>query len=343
MKIEAYSPTIRRREMDAVLTCLVSEKIGPGEMNTKFGQLLKEKQPLDFSVALRSPSYALALSLKALGVEKGSKIIVSALAPFWHYSGVVAAGYEPLVVDVSSDTGFPTALVLENAVKEGGRAVVLHEPLGLLPEFREYESLGIPVIEDISQSFGAVSGEQKAGTFGSYCILGLEEKDLLTCAGGAVLIAGSRREGVVLKHLLEDVPSEELLPDVHSALGFVQLKELERNSQVSKEIHDLYIKSFFRNAGKHKMLLTAENVVPAVYSFPVVLSGGVKEVRAYAHKKEVETAFAFENSVYSKRQEEMENYINAKSLFLRTLLFPLYPRLGKTNVSKVIKVLATLP
>ena len=45
MKIEAYSPTIRRREMDAVLTCLVSEKIGPGEMNTKFGQLLKEKQP----------------------------------------------------------------------------------------------------------------------------------------------------------------------------------------------------------------------------------------------------------------------------------------------------------
>ena len=91
------------------------------------------------------------------------------------------------------------------------------------------------------------------------------------------------------------------------------------------------------------MLLTAENVVPAVYSFPVVLSGGVKEVRAYAHKKEVETAFAFENSVYSKRQEEMENYINAKSLFLRTLLFPLYPRLGKTNVSKVIKVLATLP
>ena len=42
MEIPLYSSTIRRREMDAVLTCMVSEKIGPGEINRKFSQAAKE-------------------------------------------------------------------------------------------------------------------------------------------------------------------------------------------------------------------------------------------------------------------------------------------------------------
>ena len=31
--IQTYSTTIRRKEMDAVLTCMVDERIGPGELN----------------------------------------------------------------------------------------------------------------------------------------------------------------------------------------------------------------------------------------------------------------------------------------------------------------------
>ena len=40
--IQTYSTTIRRKEMDAVLTCMVDEKIGPGELNTRFIQQIKE-------------------------------------------------------------------------------------------------------------------------------------------------------------------------------------------------------------------------------------------------------------------------------------------------------------
>jgi dTDP-4-amino-4,6-dideoxygalactose transaminase len=36
MKIEIYSPTIRRKEMDAVLTAMVEEKIGPGRAQPAF-------------------------------------------------------------------------------------------------------------------------------------------------------------------------------------------------------------------------------------------------------------------------------------------------------------------
>ena len=40
--IQTYSTTIRRKEMDAVLTCMVDEKIGPGELNLRFLSSVKE-------------------------------------------------------------------------------------------------------------------------------------------------------------------------------------------------------------------------------------------------------------------------------------------------------------
>jgi len=59
MKIEIYSPTIRRKEMDSVLTAMVEEKIGPGERS------------FDYALALRSPAVALHTAIKALNPADG--------------------------------------------------------------------------------------------------------------------------------------------------------------------------------------------------------------------------------------------------------------------------------
>ena len=71
--IPTYSTTIRRKEMDAVLTCMVDEKIGPGELNGKLIQQVKEFIKCDGAVALRSPSIALKYALKSLDFESGRK------------------------------------------------------------------------------------------------------------------------------------------------------------------------------------------------------------------------------------------------------------------------------
>jgi dTDP-4-amino-4,6-dideoxygalactose transaminase len=99
--------------------------------------------------------------------------------------------------------------------------------------------------------------------------------------------------------------------------------------------------------GRHKSLVSAiENGNQAVFSFPVLLESGMKDVKQYAAKKEIEIAPAFENSVVAFRSEEgeaAEKCINAKSMFLRCVNFPLYPMLGNAQASKIAKILATLP
>jgi dTDP-4-amino-4,6-dideoxygalactose transaminase len=329
--------------MDAVLTCMVGEKIGPGDLNAQLVQYVREFFGVDGAVALRSPSIALKYIFRALDLQSGDGVLLSALAPMWQYQTVEELGFRPLVADVSAETGQVTVETVTEAMQKGAKVLILHETLGFLPDIPALLELGIPVIEDISQSVGASLGEKKAGTFGMFSILGLEEQDMLTAGGGAVLMAPGRREWIVLKRLAAEGPVTDVLPDINAALGYVQLKEQPRNEGVRREMHTLYMGSLMQRGSHKTFIQTGDTAVQAIYSFPVILSSGYKEIKQYAARKEIDILSAFDKTIAASLEDNLEGCINAKSLLLRCALFPLYPRLGSSRAAKVAKVLATLP
>ena len=350
--IQTYSTTIRRKEMDAVLTCMVDEKIGPGELNARLIQAVKEFTRCDGAVALRSPAIALKYALQALDLEKGSKIMISALAPAWQYQAVEALGYEPLVLDVDEVSGLVTAEIVSQGMKDGGRLLLLHETEGILPDFDAIMQLGIQVIEDISQSAGAsvpvltpeglpTEERKKAGSFGVYTILGLEERDVITAGGGAVLMAPGRREWIVLKKYADEAPLTDLLPDINSALAWVQVKEYPRNEKTRKEIFATFHQACL--IGRHKMFAREMEEGSTMSCFPLILSSSYKDVKQYASRKDIEIQLAYDKSVIALKEELSEKCIHAKSLYLRCIHVPLYPRLTHAECAKIVKVLSSLP
>jgi len=349
--IQTYSTTIRRKEMDAVLTCMVDEKIGPGESNTRLIQQVKEFTGCDGAAAFRSPAIALMYALAALGIEKGEKIIISALAPAWQYQVLNTNGYIPLVLDVDETNGLVPVESIQQAVLDGGKVLVLHETEGILPDFNANSALGIPFIEDISQSAGASflmeaeAGKEpvrkKAGLFGVFTIMGLEERDVITAGGGAVLMAPGRREWIVLKKFIDEAPRTDLLPDINCSLAYIQLKEYPRNEKTRKEIYDMYQHSCM--IGRHKMFAREMEEGSTMCSFPLILNGSFKDVKQYAARKDIQIEPAFSDSVIAYKDELSEKCIHAKSLLLRCAHFPLYPRLTHAEAAKIAKVLGTLP
>lgn len=349
MKIEVYSPTIKRKEMDAVLTAMVEEKIGPGDRNRLLIQTAKEYLHFDYALALRSPAVALYLALKALIDKAGQDackqshckqgVVISALSPRYYLQVLQDLQLTPLYCDVTYDFPCMNKDQIENIIvnKEEGMevlAVILHHTLGFVPDTASITELGIPVIEDISQSYGT-SNIQFHGIF---CILGLEERDMLTSGGGALLFAMNRKEAALLRNFA-GIADEYCLPDINSALAVVQFKEVQRNIDRRRDIAEVFVQASLRT--RHKRFIPVNDVEYCNYSFSLVLETGLKDVIAYAKKKEIILENAFGNTIAGAGI--IGNCPVSKSLVLRTVLFPMYPRLRLQDVERISRLIMTLP
>ena len=389
--------------MDAVLTAMVEDKIGPGDQSKFLIQTAREKLKFDYSLALRSPAIALYLALKCLNPERGQGVIVSALSPLYYARVLEDLGLVAVYSDVLSSAAYMDSGAIEKALasKPEGldvRCIVLHHTLGYLPDAASITGIGLPVIEDCSQSYGTFMGDPSdtvpgddntagnaaggksalpksdgspgrelsagnivpAGSYGVFTILGLEERDMLTSGGGALLYSANRRDAAVLRNL-GDIPPEYGLPDMNAALAVVQFREAAKNLLKRREIARLYTQSALRTRHKrfiqnevtnpgHQSGKTPEGDEPEKwpveynnYAFPLILETGMKDVKAYARRKDIAVESAFENTLVGNGMVPPERCPEAYSLSLRTALFPIYPRLRIADAEKVAKLILTLP
>jgi len=345
--------------MDAVLTAMVEEKIGVGERNRLLIHTAKEQIKFDYALALRSPAVALHLALKALNVRQGQAVIISALSPAYYFQVLEDLHLTCLFCDVSYDFPCMGREMIERVIaeKQAGLeicAIVLHHTLGFLPDTQAVADLGIPVIEDISQSYGSrlnigekkeENGENEKSEKeeaqvkrGVFCILGLEERDMLTSGGGALLFAMNRRDGNFLRNF-SGIADVYCLADINAALAVVQFKEVLRNIEKRRDIARVYTQAGLRT--RHKRFIPLAEDEYNNYAFSLVLETGFKEVAAYARKKEITIENAFENTTAAAGL--CSGCPVSNSLVLRTVLFPMYPRLRSRDVESVSRLIMTLP
>jgi dTDP-4-amino-4,6-dideoxygalactose transaminase len=365
MKIEVYSPTIRRKEMDAVLTTMVEDRVGPGEHTQFLIHIAKEYFGFDYCLALRSPVFALQLALEALlskrsneenqladdksshledsgeeKVPKGRGVVISALSPLYYDRVIRSLGLYPLYCDTADDSPLMAEEKITSLLAAKPLSIIFHETLGYLPEAERLSGLGIPVIEDCSQSAGTAIGEKKAGSFGTLTVCGLEEKDMITAGGGVLLFASNRRDAALLRSL-DELSPEYLLPDLNAAMAAVQLRESAKNLGRRKELADVFVHGSLQT--RHKRFHEAEGLEYNNYAFSLVLESGTKDVKAYAKRKEIEVEEAFDSTLAGSGAIPSAQCPCASSLALRTVLFPLYPRLGAQAAERVAKLVMTLP
>ncbi|MBI9105098.1 MAG: DegT/DnrJ/EryC1/StrS aminotransferase family protein [Spirochaetales bacterium] len=340
MNISVFKPSINRKEMDAVLNCMVSDRIGFGKAASQLSKEIADYLGLKGGIAFKEYFRALKTALECLELEEGSGVIVSALAPNMYRMVLDEIGLKAIVVDVDPDSSLMDTARLEELVGQASALIVNYE-MGFLPDIEKILEFELPVIEDISMAFGAVFSEKKAGTFGRYTLLNMDEDGLITTGGGTAVLAAGRKELQILKEQADTLHPTVFLPDMNASLGLAQLKSLEEYIEIRKEIADIFSQSLMRS--RHKKLVQSGDAENINYSFPVVLDTGIAEVAAFARKKNILTEPAFSGSIAAYSEEVQNSCPNAKALLLRCMNFPLYPMLGKKNIVEIARVLSSLP
>jgi dTDP-4-amino-4,6-dideoxygalactose transaminase len=230
-------------------------------------------------------------------------------------------------------------IILEDEAKRCS-ALVLFEPFGILPDKNQMQSLGMAIIEDISQGLGAVRGETRPGATGNLCFYAMEQGSLITTGGGALLFA-ARRDSSIIRSIAETLPRELSLTDYNGALGLAKLKDYSDSLARRKELEFVFRGELART--RHSSISQPEDGETSCMGFPVILESGMRDAIIHAKKQGVETAPAFESSIIALDDFPRASCPGASTLAMRCLLFPLHEKIGAKDLRIISKTLATLP
>jgi len=339
--IPVYKPSIKRKEMDALLSTLVSDYKEAGNDNNDFLKAFAKILDFEPGALLRDYSTAIFIALKTLGLGQGSKVLISALSPSSYIKEFEKLSITAVYADVDIATGCMDTESVKILVESGIDGVVLCSPNGISPDYSLFSELDIPVIEDITTTIGCNIIIDTDSQVPDIAILRMELMDIITSGEGSAVFVGSRKILSDLRPIVSDLPETAFLLNMHAAMGLIQLDSLEYFVEKRREIGDAFEKSLLK--GNHKSFYSPNGLIRDYPSFYVVLNSPVKEVIRYARKNGIMVELAFTDSAMAIDPDLSEQCPNANSLQMRTAVFPLYPGLGSRNTLSIARLLSTLP
>ncbi|MBS1708452.1 MAG: DegT/DnrJ/EryC1/StrS family aminotransferase, partial [Armatimonadetes bacterium] len=150
--------------------------------------------------------------------------------------------------------------------KASGRRVAAVVPVHILgcpvdmdPLMAVCDRLGVPVVEDATESLGATYRGKNVGTHGVSSCFSFNGNKLLTTGGGGMIATDCDETARRAKHLTTQAKIDEVefvhdevgfnyrLPNVAAAIGVAQLERLDEYVAKKKEIANLYRQELVRN------------------------------------------------------------------------------------------------
>jgi dTDP-4-amino-4,6-dideoxygalactose transaminase len=119
------------------------------------------------AIGVANGTDALVLALEALGIGRGDEVICPAFTFYATAEAIVRAGATPVFADIDPETLNLDPEDVAGRVTERTRAIVAVHLFGRPAPLAELAALGVPLIEDAAQAFGAdgVAGTGVCSTF----------------------------------------------------------------------------------------------------------------------------------------------------------------------------------
>lgn len=245
-------PTLSEEEIEAVSGVLRSGWIGSGQVVLDFEAEFATAVGTDAAVAVNSCTAALHLSLLALGIGAGDEVILPALTFVATANAVVHSGATPVLADVDPWTLNVTPDTIASCLTEKTRAVVPVHFGGLACDLDGIYAIAkearAEVVEDCAHAVGATYKGRPIGSSPGLCCFSFYANKNITTVEGGMITSSSRdcferlrswrlhglsqdawrRYGAskLIKAECSFPGFKYNLPDVHAAIGLVQLKKL---------------------------------------------------------------------------------------------------------------------
>ena len=326
-------PTLTREDREAVAACLTVGSIAQGRLVEAFEATVASRLGKAHAVASASGTSALVLALRGLGLRPGVEVILPSYVCYAVRDAVLAAGASPVYCDIGAGWSMTPEAVERVVTPRTGAIVVVHN-FGIAVPSGAFRRFGVPLVDDICQSFGAPIPPGADVTCASF-----QATKLLTTGEGGMVLTDDA-ELIERVRLLRDgahgrrgdrVPAP--LTDLQAALGLSQLARFEGFLARRKAIADTYFRDLDGLACRLPLDLRQRSIF---FRFPLRVARPFEEVQRAFMKLGIHVRRGVDALLHHADGASSEHFPGTEEAFAETVCLPILPSMSDDDVTRVV-------
>ena len=364
--------SITSEDIDSVIKALNSDYLTQGPIVKEFEDKFAEYVGSKFAVAVNNATSGLHLSVMALGLEKGDRVITTPITFAASANCIRYGDGEVWFADIDPNTYLldvnSVKELIESKPKGFFKGIIPVDFAGLPLDMEEFKKLAnthdLWIIEDACHAPGGFFEDSKGvkqncgnAKYADIGVFSFHPVKHIACGEGGMITTNSKelydkltllRSHGITKDKMEqnhggwyyemvDLGFNYRLTDIQSALGITQLAKNEQGVKRRNEIADKYKKAF-EGRIKYQSLPTKSYNAHHLFIIEVENRKGLydflKEQNIFAqiHYIPVHTL-----PYYVKIGYQDANLINSENYYSKCISLPMYPTLSNSELDYVIK------
>lgn len=300
---------------------------------------------------------ALALSIEALNLPKGSEFLVASNTYIATILAIVRAGHKPILVEPDIETFNMDPACLQAAITSNTKAICVTHLFGKTCRMDAISAFaskcGLKIIEDCAQSHGARFKGEMTGTFGDAgCFSFYPTKNLGAIGDAGAIVTNDdyladrlrymRNYGSKEKYINRFIGANSRLDEIQAAFLRVKLKHLNSMTEHKRSLAKIY----FENLPDWLLRPRRQNDEYDVFHIFGVRYEARNALRQYLLENQIKTEIHY--PIPPHRQEAMKgilfgNYPIADALHATELSLPISNGHSVEDVLRVCEVIRTFP
>lgn len=262
MKIHLDDPNVGEREKEYLLKAVESNYLSTaGPFVPEFEERFANYLQTGYCVATQSGTAALHMALYELGIKAGDEVIVPALTFVATVNPVRYVGATPVFVDVDSTTWNMDPEKIEETITPRTRAIIpVHlygNPCNMEEIMKIAGKYGLFVIEDATESLGALYRGRMTGTIGHIGCFSFNGNKIITTGGGGMIAVKSKERAEHIRFLVNQARDKTVegyfhpeigfnyrMTNLEAALGLAQLERLPEFLKKKRRFYQIYKDAF---------------------------------------------------------------------------------------------------
>lgn len=292
---------------------------------------------------------ALYLALYSLGIQKGDEVILPTYTCTAVLNAVLQLHANPILVDINEKNLGITLNDVQSKITDNTKAIIVIHTYGIPCEIDDFKSLGIPIIEDCSQSLGShFMDGSKTGSKGDIAVFSFYATKVITGGyGGAVLSQKQALMERIRDYIHFDQPESFyprfnfLLSDINASIIASQLEKLdsllEKRQWIAQQYREVTKNNFLIYANLpdqnyYRFLLYFETEEDLLQASDKFKCNNIMVINPLTHSELLH--------VYTNDKEN--RFETADKLSCRLLSIPIYPCLQEDEIKNILTTLKGL-